>query len=139
LKPIEGTFITCEAGKNMAAKLFVGNLSFTVLENELNDLFSQAGTVVSVNVMQDRITGKGRGFGFVEMGSDQEAQKAIEMFHGKDFQGRNLTVNVARPREERSGGGGGGGGGGGYRGGGGGGGGKDRRGGSSGGGYRGRH
>ena len=121
----------------MAAKLFVGNLSFTVLENELNDLFSQAGTVVSVNVMQDRITGKGRGFGFVEMGSDQEAQKAIEMFHGKDFQGRNLTVNVARPREERSGGGGGGGGG--YRGGAGGGGGKDRRGGSGGGGYRGRH
>src|SRR6266853_5261061 len=119
----------------MAAKLFVGHLSFAVLENELQDLFAQAGTVVSVNVMQDRITGKGRGFGFVEMGSDQEAQKAIEMFHGKDFQGRNLTVNVARPREERSGGGGGAGGG--YRGGGGGG--KERRGGGGGGGYRGRH
>src|SRR2546429_7054042 len=107
----------------MAAKLFVGNLSFAVLENELQDLFAQAGTVVSVNVKQDKVTGKGRGFGFVEMASDQEAQKAIEMFHGKDFQGRNLTVNVARPREEGSGGGGGGGG-------------KDRRGG--GGGYRGR-
>ena len=118
----------------MAAKLFVGNLSFAVLENELQDLFAQAGTVVSVNVMQDKFTGKGRGFGFVEMSSDQEAQKAIEMFHGKEFQGRNLTVNIARPREERSGGGGG------YRGGGGGGGGgRDRRGGGGGGGgYRGR-
>ena len=114
----------------MAAKLFVGNLSFAVLENELQDLFAQAGTVVSVNVMQDKVTGKGRGFGFVEMSSDQEAQKAIEMFHGKEFQCRNLTVNVARPREERGAGGG-------YRGGGGGG--KDRRGGGGGGGgYRGR-
>src|SRR5882762_8397526 len=116
----------------MAARLFVGNLSFEVLENELQELFAQAGTVVSVNVMQDRMTGKGRGFGFVEMSSDEEAHKAIEMFNGKEFQGRNLTVNVARPREERSGGGGGGG----YRGGSGGG--KDRRGGG-GGGYRGRH
>ena len=109
----------------MAAKLFVGNLSFTLLENELQDLFAQAGNVVSVNVVQDRMTGKGRGFAFVEMSSDQEAQKAIELFHGKEFQGRNLTVNIARPREERSGGGGGGGGG------------RDRRGGG-GGGYRGR-
>src|SRR6266513_2851586 len=103
----------------MATKLFVGNLSFSVLENELQDLFAQAGTVVSVNVMQDRTTGKGRGFGFVEMNSDQDAQKAIEMFNGKEFQGRNLNVNVARPREERGGGGyrgGGGGGGGGNRG-----------------------
>ena len=117
----------------MAAKLFVGNLSFAVLENELQDLFAQAGTVVSVAVMHDKFTGKGRGFGFVEMSSDQEAQKAIELFHGKEFQGRNLTVNIARPREERSGAGGGG-----YRGGGGGGG-RDRRGGGgSGGGYRGR-
>ena len=121
----------------MAAKLFVGNLSFSVIENELQDLFAQAGTVVSVAVMQDKFTGKGRGFGFVEMSSDQEAQKAIELFNGKEFQGRNLTVNIARPREERSGGGGG------YRGGGGGGGGgRDRRGGGGGGGggggYRGR-
>jgi cold-inducible RNA-binding protein len=105
----------------MAARLFVGNLSFDILENELQDLFAQAGTVVSVNVMQDRSTGKGRGFGFVEMSSDAEANKAIDMFNGKDFQGRNLNVNIARPREERSGGSGGG-----------------RRGGS-GGGYRGRH
>src|SRR6266571_4297121 len=110
----------------MAAKLFVGNLSFAVLENELQDLFAEAGTVISVNVMQDKFTGKSRGFGFVEMSSDQEAQKAIELFHGKEFQGRNLTVNIARPREERSGGGG-------YRGGGG----RERRGGS-GGGYRSR-
>ena len=119
----------------MAAKLFVGNLSFSVIENELQDLFAQAGTVVSVAVMQDKFTGKGRGFGFVEMSSDQEAQKAIELFNGKEFQGRNLTVNIARPREERGGGGGG------YRGGGGGGGcGRDRRGGGGGGGggYRGR-
>src|SRR5881396_4403524 len=100
----------------MAAKLFVGNLSFAVLENELQDLFAQAGTVVSVNVMQDRATGKGRGFGFVEMSSDEEASKAIEMFHGKEFQGRNLTVNIARPRDERGRGGGSGG----YTGGGGG-------------------
>jgi len=115
----------------MAAKLFVGNLSFTLLENELQDLFSQAGTVVSVNVVQDRMTGKGRGFAFVEMSSDAEAQKAIEMFNGKEFQGRNLNVNVARPREERGGGGGG------YRGGGAGG--RERRGGGAGGGNRGRH
>src|SRR6266508_5791331 len=85
----------------MAARLFVGNLSFEVLENELQELFAQAGTVVSVNVMQDKVTGKGRGFGFVEMSSDQEAQKAVEMFHNKEFQGRNLTVNVARPKEDR--------------------------------------
>ena len=121
----------------MAAKLFVGNLSFDVLENELQDLFSQAGTVVAVNVMQDKFSGKGRGFGFVEMSSDQEANQAIELLNGKEFQGRNLTVNIARPREER-GRTGGGGGGGEYRGGGGG---KDRRGGGGGGGgggYRGR-
>ena len=121
----------------MAAKLFVGNLSFDVLENELQDLFSQAGTVVSVNVMQDKFSGKGRGFGFVEMNSDQEANQAIEMLNGKEFQGRSLTVNIARPREER-GRSGGGGGGGDYRGSGGG---KDRRGGGGGGGgggYRGR-
>jgi cold-inducible RNA-binding protein len=112
----------------MGTKLFVGNLSFDVTENDLQDLFAQAGTVNSVNVMQDRATGKPRGFGFVEMASEEDMTKAISMFNGKDFKGRALTVNEARPREER--GGGGGGGGGGYRGGGGGGGG--------GGGYRGR-
>ena len=120
----------------MGNKLFVGNLSFDVTENDLQDLFAQAGPVSSVNIMQDRATGRARGFGFVEMATDADAQKAITMFNGKDLQGRALTVNEARPREERSGGGGGGyrgggGGGGGYRGGGG-----DRRGGG-GGGYRG--
>jgi len=121
----------------MGNKLFVGNLSFDATENDLQDLFAQAGPVNSVNIMQDRATGRARGFGFVEMASDADAEKAISMFNGKDFQGRALTVNEARPREERSGGGGGGyrgGGGGGYRGGGGGGGGGGGRGG--GGGYR---
>jgi RNA recognition motif-containing protein len=110
----------------MQSKLFVGNLSFDVLENEVQALFSQAGTVTSVNVLQDKTTGKGRGFGFVEMSSDEEAKKAIEMFNGQEFQGRNLTVNIARPKDERGRGSGGGsyaggeqrrGGGGGYRGG----------------------
>lgn len=109
----------------MGNKLFVGNLSFEVTENELEDLFAQAGAVSSVNIMQDRATGRARGFGFVEMASDGDAAKAISMFNGKDLKGRALTVNEARPREERGGGGGGGGyrggGGGGHRGGGGGG------------------
>ena len=106
----------------MATKLFVGNLNHNTTENDLQDYFAQAGAVVSVNIMQDRSTGRSRGFGFVEMGSDAEAEKAIATFHQKDFQGRPLTVNVARPREERPSGGGGGGwrggsgGGGGYRG-----------------------
>jgi RNA recognition motif-containing protein len=120
----------------MGNKLFVGNLSFDATENDLQDLFAQAGPVNSVNIMQDRATGRARGFGFVEMASDADAEKAITMFNGKDFQGRALTVNEARPREERGGGGGGGyrgGGGGGYRGGGGGGGGGGR---GGGGGYR---
>src|SRR5258707_2071216 len=104
----------------MGTKLFVGILSFDVTENDLQDLFAQAGPVNSVNVMQDRATGKPRGFGFVEMSTEEDTTKAISMFNGKDFKGRALTVNEARPREERSGGGGGGGG---HRGGGGGGGG----------------
>jgi RNA recognition motif-containing protein len=87
----------------MAAKLFVGNLAFDVLENDVHDLFAQAGTVISVNILQDRFTGQGRGFGFVEMSSDAEAKKAIEMLDGKDFQGRDLKVNEARPREPRPG------------------------------------
>lgn len=116
----------------MATKLFVGNITYTSTENDLQDYFSQAGQVLSVNIMQDRATGRPRGFAFVEMGSPAEAEKAIELFHQKDFQGRPLTVNEARPREERPPGGGGGGGG--YRAGGGGG--RDR-GGSGGGGYRG--
>jgi RNA recognition motif-containing protein len=108
----------------MGTKLFVGNLSFDVIENELQDLFGQAGTVTSVDIMQDRTTGRSRGFGFVEMASEADSAKAISMFNGKEFKGRALTVNEARPREDRGGGSrGGGGGGGGYRGGGGGGGG----------------
>ena len=118
----------------MSAKLFVGNLTFTATENDLQDHFSQAGVVVSVNIMQDRVTGRSRGFAFVEMGSKEDADKAIQMFNSKDFQGRALTVNEARPREERPPGGGGGGGG--YRGGGGGGGGGGYRGGGGGGGER---
>ena len=111
------------------ARLFVGNLAYTTADNDLTDLFSQAGVVVSVSVVFDKFTGKSRGFAFIEMGSPEEANKAVEMFHGKEFQGRSMTVNVARPKEDRpprEGGGfrgGGGGGGGGYRGGGGGGGG----------------
>ncbi|HTL17889.1 MAG TPA: RNA-binding protein [Patescibacteria group bacterium] len=102
----------------MSARLFVGNLPFTTTENDLQDHFAQAGSVVAVNIMQDRATGRSRGFAFVEMASQEDASKAISMFHQKDFQGRPLTVNEARPREERPQGGGsrgGGGGGGGYR------------------------
>ena len=106
----------------MAARLFVGNIPFTTTENDLQDYFGQAGAVVGVNIMQDRASGRSRGFAFVEMGSQEDATKAISMFHRKDFQGRALTVNEARPREDRpqgggGAGGGGGGGAGGYRGG----------------------
>ncbi len=93
----------------MATKLVVGNLPFSVTENDLQDHFAQAGAVIAVNIMQDRATGRSRGFAFVEMGSQEDATKAISMFHQKDFQGRPLTVNEARPREERPSGGGGGG------------------------------
>src|SRR5947208_6503883 len=109
----------------MSTKLFVGNLSFNVTENDLQDAFAAHGTVVEANLMMDRATGRPRGFGFVTMSTPEEAQKAIEALNGKELGGRALTVNVARPREERSGGGGGGGRrgyGGGYGGGGGGGG-----------------
>jgi cold-inducible RNA-binding protein len=117
----------------MATKLFVGNLPFSATENDLQDHFAAAGTVIAVNIMQDRATGRSRGFAFVEMGSQAEADKAVADFHGKDFQGRPLTVNEARPREERPPGGGG------YGGGRGGGGGDRRGGGGGGGGYRDRH
>lgn len=86
------------------------------MDNDLQDHFSQAGVVSSVNVMMDKFTGKSRGFAFVEMASAEEANKAVEMFHNKEFQGRALTVNIARPREDRPPRSGGGGGGGGYRG-----------------------
>jgi RNA recognition motif-containing protein len=106
----------------MSTKLFVGNLSFNTTENDLQDAFAAHGTVVEANLMMDRMTGRPRGFGFVTMSTPEEAQKAIEALNGAQVDGRALTVNVARPREERAPGGGGGGrrGGGGYGGGGGG-------------------
>ncbi len=91
----------------MSNKLFVGNLSFETTENDLNDAFAAFGTVTEANLMMDRTTNRPRGFGFVTMSTPEEAQKAIEGLNGKDIGGRALTVNVARPREERSGGGGG--------------------------------
>src|SRR6058998_3370812 len=105
----------------MGKKLYVGNLSYGVGDGELQRLFEPFGTVQSAQVIMDRDTGRSKGFGFVEMGSDQEAQAAITGMSGKEYDGRALTVNEARPREDRGGGGGGGGGGrGGYGGGGGG-------------------
>ena len=102
----------------MSTKLYVGNLSFRVSSDDLFEHFSQAGQVESANVVQDRETGRSRGFGFVEMASEDEANSAIAQFNGSEYDGRNLVVNEARPRE--NGGGGGGGGRGGYGGGGGG-------------------
>src|SRR5262245_16005918 len=106
----------------MSTKLFVGNLSFDITENDLQDAFAAHGTVVEANLMMDRATGRPRGFAFVTMSSPEEAQKAIDGLNGKDLGGRALNVNIARPREDRPGGGGGGrgrggGGGGGGRGG----------------------
>ena len=83
------------------ARLFVGNLSFQTGENDLQDYFAQAGAVTSVNLMLDKMSGRSRGFAFVEFATAEEAQKAIEQFHDQDFQGRKITVNIARPREER--------------------------------------
>jgi len=108
----------------MGNKLYVGNLSFEATEIDLQDLFAEAGSVSEAALVQDKFTGKSRGFAFVTMGSDQEAQKAVSLFHGKSLHGRPLTVNEARPREDFTGGGprraygnsgGGGGGGGGNR------------------------
>jgi RNA recognition motif-containing protein len=118
----------------MATKLYVGNLSFKTTGDDLRDYFSQAGEVESASIIEDRETGRSRGFGFVEMATAEGAAAAIEQFNGKDLNGRNLTVNEARPKTDRGGGGGGRGG---YSGGGGGGG-RDRdRGGYGGGGDRG--
>ncbi len=114
-------------------KLYVGNLPFSATENELEVAFGEFGSVQSVKLITDRDTGRPRGFGFVEMGSDEEAQAAIDAMNGKDMGGRAMTVNVAKPRENRGGGGGGGGGRGGYGGGGGGGGGRGGYGGGGGG------
>ena len=104
----------------MGKRLYVGNLGYDISDTELEQLFAAFGTVRSAQVIADRDTGRSKGFGFVEMGSDQEAVAAITGLNGKEVAGRALTVNEARPREERGGGGGGGGGRGGYGGGGGG-------------------
>src|SRR3954447_26690692 len=131
----------------MGKRLYVGNLSYSVDSSELEQMFAQFGQVQSAEVISDRMTGRSKGFGFVEMSNDDEAQAAINALNGQDNNGRALTVNEAKPREERSGGGGGygggrgggGGGGGGYGGGrssGGGGGGRDRGGYGGGGGGR---
>ncbi len=94
----------------MNNKLFVGNLSFETTENDLQDSFAAHGTVLETNLMMDRATGRPRGFGFVTMSTEAEAQKAMQALDGTAVGGRNLTVNSAKPREERTGGGGGGGG-----------------------------
>ena len=120
----------------MGNKVFVGGLSWDATDDDLKELFGECGTVTDGVILQDRETGRSRGFGFVTFSSDDEAKAAIEKFQDFEYMGRNLTVNEARPREDRGGGGGGGfrgGGGGGYRGGGGG-----RGGGRGGGGGRGR-
>jgi cold-inducible RNA-binding protein len=89
---------------HMNTKLFVGNLSFNTTENDLQDAFSAHGTVTETNLMMDRATGRPRGFAFITMGTPEEAQKAIEALNGSTLDGRSLTVNEAKPREERSGG-----------------------------------
>ncbi|MGV3772089.1 MAG: RNA recognition motif domain-containing protein [Verrucomicrobiales bacterium] len=118
----------------MNNKLFVGNLSFNTTENDLNDAFAAHGTVTEANLMTDRMSGRSRGFGFVTMSTEAEAQKAIDALNGATLDGRALTVNIAKPREDRPRTGGGGG-----REGGGGGGGRRDYGGGGGGGGRGRY
>ena len=109
----------------MGKKIYVGNLSYDVNNSDLEQMFASHGTVESVQIIEDRMTGRSKGFGFVEMSSDREARAAIEALNGQEHGGRALTVNEAKPRQDRGGGGGGGGGGG--RGGYGGGGGRGRR------------
>jgi len=94
----------------MAKKLYVGNLSYNTTEAQIRELFAQAGEIASVNLITDRDTGSPKGFGFVEMVTDEQAQEAVRRFNGHSLDNRSLTVNEARPREERSGGGGFGGG-----------------------------
>jgi len=91
----------------MSMKLYVGNLAFQTSSDDLQQLFAKAGTVESASVVEDRETGRSRGFGFVEMSSKEEGQKAIEQFNGQELGGRALNVNEAKPRENRNGGGGG--------------------------------
>lgn len=85
----------------MATKLYVGGLSYDTTQDSLQNYFAQAGSVTSATIIMDKMTGRSKGFGFVEMGSEEEAAKAIEMFNGKEFEGRNLTVNEARPMTPR--------------------------------------
>src|SRR3989338_8413737 len=85
----------------MAQKLYIGGLPYSTTDQELGDAFASAGTVVSSSIVTDRMTGRSRGFGFVEMASEAEANAAIDMWHGKEFGGRTLTVNIARPKEDR--------------------------------------
>src|SRR5438045_9505490 len=103
----------------MSTKLFVGNLSYNITSNQLQDLFSAHGNVIEVDLIMDKFSGRPRGFGFVTMETKEAAEAAVQALNGKNFDGRAMTVNEARPREDRprTGGGGGGGGGGGYRGG----------------------
>jgi RNA recognition motif-containing protein len=88
-------------GVRMQKRLYIGNINFKATEADLEDLFSQAGQVVSTRLITDRLTGKPRGFGFVEMSTEEEAEKAISMFNGNNFMERELVVNEARPRENR--------------------------------------
>src|SRR3989337_2388725 len=96
----------------MATKLYVGSLPFATTQEQVAAMVSQAGSVSSATIITDKMTGRSRGFGFVEMSTDEEAQKAVEMFNGQEFEGRKLTVNEARPMQPRTGGYDGGGGGG---------------------------
>ena len=89
----------------MALRLFIGNLSFKTTEGELETLFAESGSVTSVTIIMDRFSGRSRGFGFIEMGSEEDAQAAIEKLNGYEFEGRALTVNEAKPQERRGGGG----------------------------------
>ena len=89
----------------MALRIFIGNLSFKTTEGELETLFAESGSVTSVTIIMDRFSGRSRGFGFIEMGSEEEAQAAIEKLNGYEFEGRALTVNEAKPQERRGGGG----------------------------------
>src|SRR5467141_1267522 len=104
-----GAAVIWTAKHHMSTKLFVGNLSFNTTENDLQDAFAAHGTVVEANLMMDRMSGRPRGFAFITMSTPEEAQKAIDALNGKELAGRAITVNIARPREERPGGGGGGG------------------------------
>src|SRR3989344_4004324 len=94
----------------MATKLYVGGLPYSSTDDALKEYFAKAGTVVSATIIMDKMSGRSKGFGFVEMSTDEEAQNAVSMFNGQEFEGRKLTVNEARPMQPRTGGGGGGGG-----------------------------